>query len=192
MAIEELAVSLRKRRPMRGPAQDLRDAIDEILKHFERHGSSLFGHIISLPEVAGGGARLVERTNLALEGFFGSMAHAERRRSGRKNLGQDLENLPGGALLAHNLTCSDYVEIVCGSLDNLPNAFAQLDASDRRFALPVRENHTPQELDAVVSSSLPRADRAIVRSKQLEKRIHEAARSRAPLRETAPKRRRQA
>ncbi len=190
-AINELTVSLRNRRPARGPARDMRDAIDEVLKHFVRHGSSLFGHVISLPETAGGGARLVARTNLALEGFFGSMAHAERRRSGRKNLGQDLENLPGGAPLAHNLTCPDYVAIVCGSLDDLPKAFAQLDSADRRFALPVRKESAPEELNDVVSSSLPRADRVIVRSNKLEERIYEAAGSRAPHRQPARKRRRQ-
>lgn len=138
-AIKKLIALLRKRRPDRGPARDIRDAIDIVLKHFERHGSSLVGHVISLPRAAGGGARLVARTNLALEGFFGGMMHGERRRSGRKNLGQDLEHLPSGAPLAQNLMCSDYVEIVCGSLDSLPKAFAQLDAADRRLALPVRK-----------------------------------------------------
>lgn len=182
-AITELTVSLQNRRPSRGPAGDMRDAIDEVLAHFERHGSSLFGHVIALPEAIGGGARLVARTNLALEGFFGVMAHAERRRSGRKNLGQDLENLSGGAPLAHNLTCPDYVDIVCGSLDNLPKAFAQLDSADRRFALPVRKDTASEEFSDVVSSSLPRADRIIVRSDRFEHRIHEAASSRAPHRQ---------
>jgi len=136
-----------------------------------------------LPEAAGGGARLVDRTNLALEGFFGAMMHAERRRSGRKNLGQDLEHLPGGAPLAHNLTCADYVEIVCGSLDDLPRAFAELDAADRRFALPVRNRAAPREQSDVLGSSLPRADRAIVRSEKLEERIRTAACSRPPRRQ---------
>jgi len=182
-SIKRLTTSLRTRRPQRGPAKDMRDAIDLVLDHLERHGPSLFGHLISLPEAAGGGARLVARTNLALEGFFGAMMHAERRRSGRKHLGQDLEHLPGGAPLAQNLTCPDYVEIVCGSLDKLPEAFAQLDAADRRFALPVRNRAAPKEFNDVAGSSLPRADRAIVRSEKLEQRIRDAARSRAPRRQ---------
>jgi hypothetical protein len=181
--IKKLTRSLQRRRPQRGPAQDMRDAIDVVLDHLERHGPSLFGHVIALPKAAGGGARLVARTNLALEGFFGAMMHGERRRSGRKHLGQDLEHLPGGAPLAHNLTCADYVEVVCGSLDELPNAFAQLDAADRRFALPVRNRAEPREFVDVVSASLPRADRPIVRSEKLEQRIHDAARSRAPRRQ---------
>jgi hypothetical protein len=182
-SVKKLTASLRRRRPERGPAQDTREAIDVILEHLERHGPSLFGHIISLPEASGGGVRLVDRTNLALEGFFGAMMHAERRRSGRKNLGQDLEHLPGGAPLAHNLTCADYVEIVCGSLENLPQAFAEIDAADRRFALPVRHRAAPEEQSDVLGSSLPRADRPIVRSEKLEQRIRDAARSRAPRRQ---------
>jgi hypothetical protein len=181
--IKKLTRSLRRRRPERGPAQDMRDAIDMVLDHLERHGPSLFGHVIALPKAAGGGARLVARTNLALEGFFGAMMHEERRRSGRKHLGQDLEHLPGGAPLAHNLTCADYVDVVCGSLDELPKAFAQLDAADRRFALPVRHRAEPKAFSDIVSASLPRADRPIVRSENLEQRIRDAASSRAPRRQ---------
>ena len=171
-SVKKLTTSLRRRRPERGPAQDAREAIDVVLAHLERHGPSLFGHLISLPEASGGGVRLVDRTNLALEGFFGAMMHAERRRSGRKNLGQDLEHLPGAAPLAHNLTCTDYVEIVCGSLDDLPRAFAQLDAADRRFALPVRNRALSEDFSDVLGSSMPRADRAIVRSDKLEERMN--------------------
>jgi hypothetical protein len=47
---------------------------------------------------------------------------SERRRSGRKNLAQDLEHLPASAALAYNLKDADYVSIVCGSLDKLPQA----------------------------------------------------------------------
>jgi hypothetical protein len=186
--IKKLTCSLRRRRPERGPAQDTRDAIDVVLDHLERHGPSLFGHVIALPKAAGGGTRLVARTNLALEGFFGAMMHGERRRSGRKHLGQDLEHLSGGAPLAQNLTCADYVDVVCGSLDELPNAFAQLDAADRRFALPVRNRAQPKEFVDVVSASLPPADRPIVRSEKLEQRIRDAARSRAPRRQPTRKR----
>lgn len=189
--IKKLTALLRKRRPGRGPAQDMRKAIDETLKHFKRHGPSLSGHVIRLPKATGGGVRLVARTNLALEGFFGGLAHGERCRSGRKNIGQDLEHLPGGAPLAQNLRLPDYVEIVCGSLADLPKAFAQLDAAERRFALPVRKRTAPSENNDIVSSSLPRADRLIVRSEKLNDRIRDAAQSRAPHRQPRRKRSRQ-
>ncbi len=181
-AVEDLAASLRERRPERGPAQDTRQAIDLVLTHLDRHGPSLWGHAIALPDAVGGGTRLVARSNLLLEAFFHRVKHGERRRSGRKTLTQDLENLPGAALLATNLTKPDYVEKVCGDLDQLPIAFARLDADDRRVALPVRTQADPQRPHDVVSASLPAADRHIIRSDGLHNRLLAAATSRAPRR----------
>ena len=93
-AVEALVDSLRERRPQRGPAQDLRQAIDLVLRHTDVHGSTLWGHAVELPAEAGGGIRLVERTNYLLENLNHDIKHGERRRSGRKKLTQDLENLP--------------------------------------------------------------------------------------------------
>ena len=61
--LNELVASLKKRRPARGPAQDIRQAIDIILKHIDNHGANLWGHAIRLPQSAGGGVRLIARTN---------------------------------------------------------------------------------------------------------------------------------
>ncbi len=179
-AVEKLADSLRARRPERGPAQDTRKAIDLILDHLDRHGPSLWGHAISLPEASGGGKRLVDRTNLLLEAFFGVLKHGERRRSGRKTLTQDLERLPGAAPLAANLTKPDYVAILCNGLDQLPAAFAALDANHRQLALPARKRAEPAGAPDIVSASLPTADRGLIRSKDLRQWLLAAARSRAP------------
>jgi hypothetical protein len=133
--LDALVVSLAKRRPARGPAQDTREAIDVILTHMNDHGKNLFGHAIRLPESAGGGVRLVARTNVLAENFFKMLKHDERRRSGRKNLGQDLEHLRAEAALVRNLEHEDYMRIVCGSLDQLPAAFAELDKLERQKRL---------------------------------------------------------
>jgi hypothetical protein len=183
IAIRKLTASLEKRRPARGPAQDRRTAIDIVLTHLQRHGQNLFGHVIRLPKSAGGKIRLVDRTNNILEGLFGDLKHGERRRSGRKVLTQDLEQLPPAAALAVNLKSSDYVAIVCGTLDQLPQAFARLDAKSRnRSSLVIRgERHVADASDCdVVSASLPRLDRDLVRAAGMELRIRAAARSRAP------------
>jgi hypothetical protein len=180
--VEQLARELRRTRPERGPAQDKRQAIDIILEHLDRHGHFLWGHAISLPQ-ASGGIRLVERTNNILETFFHTMKHGERRRCGRKLLTQDFEHLPPAAALARNLTRSDYVDVLCGSLDQIPPAFAQLDAACRaakRAGCPV-----PNILDAthqseVASASLPSEDRRIIRTQAMQQRVENAARSRAP------------
>jgi hypothetical protein len=186
-AVEELQTSLKQRRPERGPAEDLRKAIDLILNHLDHHGPSLWGHVIALPPTVGGGIRLVARTNVLLESFFHEIKHGERRRSGRKVLTQDFEQLPASAVLARNLTKPDYVTILCGTLDDLPHAFAQLDAVDRSLSLPARiltvasTTVSGQDSD-IVSSSLPRADRDLVRTAAMQERVLAEARSRAPRR----------
>jgi hypothetical protein len=160
---------------------------DVILNHLDHHGPSLWGHVIALPPTVGGGIRLVARTNVLLESFFHEIKHGERRRSGRKVLTQDLEQLPASAVLACNLTKSDYVSILCGSLDDLPHAFAQLDAVDRSRSLPARiltvasTTISGQDSD-IVSSSLPRTDRDLVRTAAMQERVLAEARSRAPRR----------
>jgi hypothetical protein len=186
-AVTKLTRSLRKRRPERGPAKAKRDGIDIILDHIDRHGDHLWGHLIRLPK-SGGGIRLVDRTNNLLEGFFRGGKQGERRRSGRKKLTQDLEQLPAGAALAANLNKPDYVEIVCGTLDDLPRAFARLDAKDRRKALPARLRGESNFGDNdVVSSSTSTDDRKFVRTDAMKNRIRRAARRRAP--RLAPRRR---
>jgi hypothetical protein len=182
--LDRLVASLRQRRPARGPAQDTRQAIDLILEHIDTHGKNLWGHAIRLPDRVGGGVRLVSRTNYLCENFFGELKHDERRRSGRKNLGQDLEHLPAEAALVRNLEHDDYVSIVCGSLDRLPAAFADLDRRDRERKLDGQpEEPLDEDLDAILqlaSASLSSADRRVVRSEQMDRRIAAAAQSRAP------------
>ena len=120
-----------------GPVSNWIKAIDLILGHLERHGPHLWGHAIRIPRRAGGGLRLVARTNNELESLFHAMKHGERRRSGRKILTQDFEALPPAAALAQNLRHADYVHLVCGSLDRLAEAFAQLDAANRSRSIAV-------------------------------------------------------
>jgi len=164
-AIEKFAVSLKERRPERGPAKDIRQAIDIILTHLERHAPFLWGHVITVSKESGS-VRLVERTNNILEGFFHGMKHGERRRSGRKILTQDFERLPAAAALALNLTCSDYVAIVCGAIENLPQAFSKLDERNRRRSLsarPEKESSTEAE-----TASMTLADKRLIRSELMD------------------------
>lgn len=181
--IERLVTSLRKRRPARGPAKATRKAIDLVLEHVDRHGKSLWGHAIRLPQRAGGGIRLVARTNNDQENSFHTLKHGERRRSGRKILTQDFERLPAAAALAMNLRRPDYVSILCGSLEELPTTFARLDAQRRQACLTGnRAELTAQDATQgiVETASLPMADRCLVRSEAMNRRIQQAARSRAP------------
>lgn len=176
-AIDRLTASLQERRPRRGPAQDTRQAIDLVLEHLERHGQSLWGHVIPRPVEAGGGIRLVERTNNLLETFFRDMKHMERRRSGRKVLTHDLECLPAAAVLARNLAHPDYVAILCGSLDRLAPSFAALDEDRRRRTLAGQQptSQTTVLTHETATASLPAPDRRLVRSEGMHMRLLAAA-----------------
>ena len=66
-SLEKFKESLIEIRPKRGPGHDLRKAIDIILDHLERHGESLWGHVVKLPIHAGGGIRVLNRTNNSIE-----------------------------------------------------------------------------------------------------------------------------
>lgn len=184
--VECLKRSLRRRRPQRGPANDMRDAIDIVLHQLKRYGPSLWGHAIPLPKKAGGGLYVMDRTNNLLEGFFHKVKHEERRRSGRKVLTYDFERLPPEATLALNLLQPDYVELLCGSLDKLPHAFAELDAEQRAAKSTASESVAARPNEPqLLSASLPSADRNLVRLKSLTMFIDAAARSRAPIYEFA-------
>ncbi len=182
--LNELVASLKKRRPERGPAQDIREAIDLILTHIDIHGANLWGHAIRLPESVGGGVRLISRTNFPAENFFGELKHNERRRSGRKHLTQDLEHLPADAALVYNLEHADYVTLLCGSLDRLAEAFARLDHDQREQHLRGLPADDPQpDLGSVLqleSASLSTADRRVIRTEEMDRRVAAAAGSRAP------------
>ena len=136
-----------------------------------------------MPEYADGGIRLTARTNELAENFFKKMKHLERRRSGRKNLAQDLEHLPAAAALVYNLNDADYVSIVCGSLDRLPKVFAQMDQEEqhkRQEGMTSIEREDLERILQLSTSSLSTADRRIVRTDAMNQRIKKAANSRAP------------
>lgn len=170
--VDALARSLRTRRQACVADSDTRKAIDMILKHLDNHGRVLWGHEIQLPAEQGGGMRLVDRTNNRIESFFRNLKHDERRRSGRKVLTQDFEHLPPEAALARNLRREDYVAIVCRSLEELPKAFAQLDAEERRRRLSgaISGPAQPRSID-LATASLPRADRRLVRSEGMKQHL---------------------
>jgi len=168
--------SLQERRAARGGSKDEQRALDIVGSHLERHGQYLWGHVLQMPEEVGGGIRIVARTNNILEGFFHQMKHGERRRSGRKVLTQDFEGLPAAAALTCNLTRPDYVQLVCGSLEELPARFSALDVARRETQRTAPKGTLAKPTPSgVVSASLPLADRRLVRKDSLRDRIQAAA-----------------
>lgn len=172
-------VSLQDQRSQQGLGDDEAKTIDIIEKHLQKYGDSLWGHAIPLPAEAGGGIRLAYRTNNIEESLFGHMKHNERRRSGRKDLALDFEGLPAEYALTANLRQPDYVAILCGSLDDLPRAFAELETRHRIAGTSGGQDSKVLQED-IASASLPREDRDIVRSELLQAAILSAAQRRAP------------
>jgi len=97
-----------------------------VLDHLSRYRDRLFGHPVIRDET-GSPIFVVSRTNNILETGFAANKQHLRRRTGRRHLGHDIEAMPPQAVLVENLRDPTYVRIVCGSLENLPPAFADLD-----------------------------------------------------------------
>jgi len=116
-----------------------------ILSYFERYGKQLFGHPTRRDE-DGTIFEVVERTNNVPEHFFGAEKRKLRRRLGRAHLGRDLEDQPAQAALAANLQHSAYVRVVCGSLDNLATAFAELDEQALERTTPLSRTNRDSAL----------------------------------------------
>lgn len=126
-AVDEYKAELRQRvAPLnKREGKACPDAV--ILRYLDRYGDGLFGHPVRRDD-DGSVLAIVARTNNVLEQFFGKGKQQLRRRVGRANLGQDLEQQPPQVMLVANLEHPEYVRVLCGSLANLPAAFAGLDA----------------------------------------------------------------
>jgi len=97
------------------------------VEYLHRYGARLFGHP-TCGDDDGRITAIVERTNNVAEHFLARQKQQLRRRLGHAHLGRDLDDQPAQAALAANLRQADYVRILCGSLDHLPEAFAEMEA----------------------------------------------------------------
>jgi hypothetical protein len=124
-----------------------------IVNYLERYGERLFGHPTKRDE-EGRIVAIVERTNNVPEHFFGSEKQHLRRRLGRANLGRDLEDQPAQAALAANLRHPDYVRVLCGSLDHLPMAFAELNEQALAQTTPLSRSNRDSKLQQRIRTLL--------------------------------------
>jgi hypothetical protein len=172
-ALQKYEASLQSRYPRGESAKNKQQAIDIILKHLKEHEKNLWGHVIQIPKSEGGGVKIVCRTNNCLENFNGRLKQEERKRSGRKVLAKDFEDLPEGVPLIKNLKKPDYVEILCGTLENLPAAIAKLDHDER---VKKSTNRTqPIKTKFSATASLPKDDRQFIRKINIALLIQNAA-----------------
>lgn len=124
-----------------------------ILTYLDRYGTRLFGHPIGL-DGKGKIIYVAERTNNVPEHFFGHEKQKLRRRVGRAHLGRDLEDQPAQAALVANLNNPEYVNIICGSLENLPSAFATLDTKSNNYTSPLVRSNKDTELQKRICALL--------------------------------------
>lgn len=125
---EEAVTRLRRelrRELKRRLSPHVRNAIKIVLRHLEKYWDGLFGHCLP---VADSDKRylVVQRTNNIPERFFRLPKRFERRVTGKKRVHREVDALSSQALLVFNLKTPRYVELVCGSLEQLPQAFAEL------------------------------------------------------------------
>jgi hypothetical protein len=124
-----------------------------ILRYLRRHATSLFGHPAKYND-DGQVIAVVERTNNIAEQFFGQQKQQLRRRVGRCQLGRDLEKQPAQVALTANLRDPEYVRLLCGTLDDLPAAFALLDqGTSTEMPLLIRD-HRDSHLQRVLRQLL--------------------------------------
>ena len=140
-AFDDYRSELHRRLEAQGPSTNPTDPSPQaiIAKYLRRYGEHLFGHPARYAE-DGTMLGVVERTNNVLEHLFGRSKRQLRRRLGRAHLGRDLEHQPPQAVLAANLTDPTYVRVLCGSVEHLSVAFAELEAESLTRPAPLRDN----------------------------------------------------
>ena len=102
-----------------------------VLRYLERYGDGLCRHPMAR-DGKGRAVAVVDHTNNAIEQFFGRAKQGLWCRPGRAHLGRDMEDQPAQTALTTNLRHPEYVQILCGTLDQLPQAFGQLDRQTSR------------------------------------------------------------
>ena len=125
-----------------------------VLRYLQRDRAHLFGHP-AIHDEEGRVVAVVERTNNVPEHHFGTEKQGLRRRVGRAHLGRDLQQQPAQAMLVPNLRDGRYVQILCGSLDNLPSVFARLDRGEVAEVQLIRD-HRDSHLDRLVRGIIKR------------------------------------
>ena len=148
--VDDYVAELRHRRDANPHHDDQRVTEGIVLGYLERERDRLFGHPV-VRDDDGTALAVVPRTNNEPEYFFGLGKRLLRRRVGRANLGRDMQQQPPQVALALNLRFPDYVRILCGSLDNLPTAFARLDPEAVRN-VTLQRDHRDSKLDRLIQA----------------------------------------
>ena len=88
--------------------------------------------------------------------------------------------MPAEGALVQNFKYADYVEIVCGSLERLPHALADMDVAERLKSTSRPKTIQPNSTPMIETGSMPILDRQLIRSEELRRRIDDIIRSKPP------------
>ena len=154
-------------------SSDMKNAARVIVKHMEKYGDELWGHVLPIVDEKGNTTYIIaDRTNDICEQIFALQKVSERRNSGRKNLGWELEKRPAAVSLIANLENSLYLDEVCGgSIDNLPRLFAYMENGMYPDLDKMVDEYRKTATTVFESGRLPRKDLKIIRSKEFEVKI---------------------
>jgi hypothetical protein len=152
---------------------DIKKAARVIVQHMEKYCDELWGHVIPVVYEEGNISYIVaEMTNDICEQFFAFQKASERRNSGRKNLGWELEKRPAAASLIANLQSPLYLGEVCGgSIENLPRLFADMENGIYPDLDKMVDEYRKTATTVFESGRLPRKDLKIIRSKEFAAKI---------------------
>jgi hypothetical protein len=162
---DSFSAKLRQSYKSNRTSHDMKRGIKVLLDHLDKHGPFLWGHLLKVQTEEGSKLKLVGRTNNILESFFHKMKHGERRRSGRKILTRDFENIKPAAALAMNLTDPGYIQTVCGTIDSLPLLFSEIDQKKKDYSLLADEQDVSFEY--AYDKILSRSDKSFVRKESV-------------------------
>lgn len=157
--MERDLLSYRQELEHRVAAADKSSVHTVVLRYLQRYGGRLFGHPARRNE-EGRILAVVARTNNVIEHLFGGHKQELRRRLGRAHLARDLQQQPAQAALVGNLRHPDYVRVLCGSLDGLHEAFAELDGVTVPGTTPLVRDHRDHRLHGRIKRLLERVGSA--------------------------------
>ena len=108
----------------------LADDIEKIVKQIHKYWDMLFMSPIIVRAGSTEHEIVAQRTNNLMERSFRKIKRRCRRRHGRKKLQKDMASLPAEIALVDNLQNQQYVATVMGTIDMLPQKFAELDQNE--------------------------------------------------------------
>lgn len=129
-----------------------------VIKQLEKYWDKIFSKPIIIKNGNSEKVIIPQRTNNISEQFYRKLKQLFRRLHGRRHVGKDLLYLPEEIALIENLKNNEYInDLLFGSINNLPEVFAQLDcnAADLPFEKEKLDLLIPQKILNVVKNLKP-------------------------------------